>query len=67
METIEIECIACGQVFEFTIDEQRIYNMKKFDDPKRCPGCRKSKLKVKAFQIHRHDRNKAFEWSQVIN
>ena len=66
MEPIEIECVSCGQSFEFTIEEQRIYNKKKFNDPKRCPECRKNKLKVKT-QGNKYGRKRTLDWSQAIN
>lgn len=67
MEPIEIECVSCGESFAFTIDEQRIYTKKQFDDPKRCPECRKNKLKVKQLQNNRPGRKRTFDWSEAIN
>ena len=67
MDAIYIECVSCGQEFEFTIEEQRVYTQKQFDDPKRCPDCRRNKLRVKTCQTNNHSRRKAFDWSQAVN
>ena len=67
MESIEIECISCGREFEFTITEQQIYNRKNFDEPKRCPDCRRSKLRVRAYEKAGDRRRKEFDWSQVMS
>ena len=67
MEPIEIECVSCGREFEFTVYEQLNYSKKNFDAPKRCPDCRKHKLKAKSFMKDRHKRRVEFEWEQVMN
>jgi hypothetical protein len=46
METIILECIQCENEFEYTVSEQEYYERMGFDDPKRCPYCRKHKLKI---------------------
>ena len=66
MEPIDIECISCGQVFEFTVYEQLLFSKKQFDEPKRCPDCRKRKLNVKGFIHNKSGRRKAFDWNQVV-
>ena len=48
METIVLECIQCQNEFEYTAIEQEYHERMGFDDPKRCPYCRKHKLKVEA-------------------
>ena len=39
MEEKTIVC-ACGQSFAFTEGEQKFYEEKGFEPPKRCPACR---------------------------
>ncbi|PQP35278.1 cytochrome C551 [Desulfobacteraceae bacterium SEEP-SAG9] len=46
METKFITCVQCDAEFEFTVSEQRYYNERGFDVPKRCPVCRKHKSKL---------------------
>ena len=46
METIELECIQCQSEFEYSVVEQEYHERMGFDDPKRCPFCRKHKIKV---------------------
>ncbi len=46
METLILECIQCENEFEYTAAEQEYFERMGFDDPKRCPYCRKHKLKV---------------------
>ena len=38
-----IVCIECGQVFEFTANEQDFYEKNGFKEPKRCKACRKTR------------------------
>ena len=40
---MEIKCVDCGKTFEVSADEQRWYEEKGFQMPKRCPRCRKNK------------------------
>lgn len=65
MENIEIECMSCGQAFEFTVYEQLLFRRKNFDEPRRCPDCRKQKLKAKAFTQKKYGRRETFDWDQV--
>lgn len=37
----QIICIECGEVFEFTANEQEYYKRNGFAEPKRCKACRK--------------------------
>ena len=46
METKWIVCLQCETEFEFDASEQRRYAEKGYDDPRRCPSCRKHKTKV---------------------
>ncbi len=40
---IYIECKDCGKNFLFSIDEQEYFKDMDFEQPKRCPACRKRK------------------------
>jgi hypothetical protein len=60
VEPIEITCIICGEVFEFTVDEQLRYQKMNFDEPRRCPDCRKKKLRVPDFQDKKHNHKRNF-------
>lgn len=46
MENMIINCIQCGADFEFSIEAQRRYRQMNFDNPKRCPDCRKKKSRL---------------------
>ncbi len=46
METKLIQCIQCDAEFEFSIQDQILYLKKGYDEPRRCPGCRKNKSKT---------------------
>lgn len=41
--SIHITCINCGEKFEFSDAEQRFFQSKGLESPKRCKDCRKSK------------------------
>jgi hypothetical protein len=41
-----IECIQCDAEFEFSVSSQLEYAEKGYDEPKRCPACRKRKSKA---------------------
>jgi CxxC-x17-CxxC domain-containing protein len=43
METKQLTCQDCGNAFEFTAEEQQFFAEKGFQEPKRCPNCRKAK------------------------
>lgn len=38
-----LKCWDCGERFIFEVEEQKLFRMKGFDDPKRCPACRERK------------------------
>lgn len=40
-----ITCIQCNEPFIFTAEEQNRYHARGFDEPIRCPNCRKKKSK----------------------
>ena len=48
METMLIQCIQCDVEFEFSIQDQILYSEKGYDEPRRCPLCRKNKSKANA-------------------
>lgn len=41
-----LHCIQCESSFVFSVDEQNRYRTSGFDEPKRCPNCRKKRFKV---------------------
>lgn len=43
-----LDCVQCGGEFVFTVAEQKRVLAKGFDEPKRCPQCRKKKEKFHA-------------------
>jgi hypothetical protein len=45
MRDLLIECVQCGNDFPFTTDEQKHCQEMGFDEPKRCPDCRRHKTK----------------------
>jgi DNA-directed RNA polymerase subunit RPC12/RpoP len=64
VESIEITCIICGAAFEFTVDEQLRYQKMNFDEPRRCPDCRKNKLRAPAFQDKKFNHRRKFSRNQ---
>ena len=46
MEDMLITCIQCENEFRFSIEEQQKYQLLGFDEPQRCPDCRKNKSKT---------------------
>ncbi|UCH23296.1 MAG: zinc-ribbon domain containing protein [Deltaproteobacteria bacterium] len=54
-QTKVITCIQCDCEFDYTIDEQMYYQLRGFDEPKRCPACRKKKSKPLYLQPIRKD------------
>lgn len=45
MRDITMECMLCGKPFVFTGGEQKWYQKKGFNQPKRCPKCREEEYK----------------------
>ena len=43
MEDLLMVCIQCEEEFEFSVLEQKKYEDRGYDIPKRCPSCRKHK------------------------
>lgn len=58
MENKSIICIQCETEFEFTVADQLRYERMNFDEPRRCPDCRKNKLKGADFQETTHNRKR---------
>lgn len=57
MENKIIQCIQCDTEFEFTPFNQEEYAAKGYDEPKRCPTCRKHKIKT---SFDGHEGRKSF-------
>jgi DNA-directed RNA polymerase subunit RPC12/RpoP len=64
MENKIITCIQCEKEFEFTIHDQLRYEKMNFDEPRRCPDCRKNKLRTTDSQNIKRNRKKMFYGSQ---
>ena len=45
MEDMLLECIQCENDFTFTAGEQLKYERMGFSEPRRCPQCRRHKVK----------------------
>jgi hypothetical protein len=58
MEEKVIRCIQCGLSFSLTVAEQKRFMSKGFDLPKRCPVCRKNKIKIGNHGDRKELRNK---------
>lgn len=43
MEDQILECQDCGEMFPWTVGEQKFYKQKGFSQPKRCKSCREQK------------------------
>lgn len=39
-ESRELQCVECGQSFDFSAEDQEFYSSRGFSEPKRCPKCR---------------------------
>lgn len=69
METKVIECIQCAAEFEFSVQDQRRYAQKGYDEPLRCPECRKRKSGI-IREIDfgsRKNRKKNHNFSEALN
>jgi DNA-directed RNA polymerase subunit RPC12/RpoP len=60
MENKIITCIQCEKEFEFSIHDQLRYEKMNFDEPRRCPDCRKNKLRPTDSQNMKRNRKKMF-------
>jgi uncharacterized protein with PIN domain len=64
MENKTIICIQCEGEFEFTVTDQLRYKKMNFDEPRRCPDCRKNKIRGANFQDTTHNRKRKFNRSK---
>ena len=53
-----ITCVQCGDEFEFTVADQKQFTARGFDEPKRCPSCRRHKLKVDSYEGKKKDKDR---------
>lgn len=62
MEDQILICIQCESEFAFTPDEQKRYERMGFDEPHRCPQCRKHKSKKEdqTVRIRQKDKKKHY-------
>ena len=58
MENLIISCIQCGADFEFTSDQKWRHEKLGFDEPKRCPYCRKHRSKMDTVDWHARERRR---------
>lgn len=59
MEDTTMVCIQCDEEFEFSVLEQKKYEDRGYDIPKRCPSCRKHKNRnVDPVEDRRHSNRK---------
>ena len=58
MQAKAITCIQCGNEFEFTVADQKYFNARGFDEPRRCPSCRRHKLKVENSEGTKKEKDK---------
>jgi len=66
----QLICAHCGSAFVFSQEEQERYKVRGFDAPRRCPLCRKSRVKLhdepqwqqkqRRSRRHNHDNNDLF-------
>jgi uncharacterized protein with PIN domain len=64
MENKTIICIQCEREFEFTVNDQLRYKKMNFDEPRRCPDCRKNKIRGADLQDMTHNRKRKFNRSK---
>ena len=64
MENKTIICIQCESEFEFTVNDQLRYKKMNFDEPRRCPDCRKNKIRRADLQDITHNRKRKFNRSK---
>jgi hypothetical protein len=53
-----LECVQCDNSFIFTVAEQQRFADQGFDEPRRCPDCRRKKAKASENNEVRKDRGK---------
>ena len=65
METKIISCIQCEREFEFPPAEQKYFKDKGFDDPKRCPTCRRNKTRAIQTKMRKKDEKWQRYWNKL--
>ncbi|MFH1727057.1 MAG: zinc-ribbon domain containing protein [Pseudomonadota bacterium] len=50
-----LTCISCNKDFSYTDAEQKYYKEKEYEEPKRCPSCRKRRKQSKNFNSQHGD------------
>lgn len=46
-ETLQLQCVECGKIFDFSAEDQEFYAQKGYSAPKRCPECREQRKAAK--------------------
>lgn len=64
MESKFITCVQCENEFEFTAGEQKYFRDKGFDDPKRCPVCRRHKSRANHDKTRKKDKKWEHQWNK---
>ncbi|MBC8392020.1 MAG: zinc-ribbon domain containing protein [Deltaproteobacteria bacterium] len=64
MEDMVIICIQCENEFRFSIEEKQKFQLLGFDEPQRCPGCRKNKSKTIYLPENRRVKDKKRHYRQ---
>ena len=67
MENLIITCIQCDMDFEFSAEEQKKFQRKGFDFPRRCPECRKHKYRDSEHQEKRKFKDKKKHYRQKFD
>jgi len=57
MADIYLRCVDCHEEFTFTTGEQEFYTDKGYNQPKRCPTCRRKKKEQRGAQEEKHLNN----------
>jgi hypothetical protein len=68
MEDLIMVCIQCEEEFQFSVSEQKKYEDRGYDIPKRCPSCRKHKSRNSDLtEDRRHSNRKRGSLSKHMN
>jgi len=67
MDTIILECIQCQNEFEYSGSEQEYHGRMGFDEPRRCPYCRKHKTKASVTNLKDSRSRKQFTRNKHAN
>jgi hypothetical protein len=62
MEDLRLWCLQCGQSFTFPVKEQKKYSAQGFNHPKRCPECRRHKIKLDSNAPADQSRSSRLPW-----